>query len=815
MEEHKEAIKRDVIFNHNYQTYFIWKHETYEPEIQQQVLTFSPTCSASQTLHFAFNFTDTNSNHTFSGDYKLGESYKINASIRTCVEEILDTSLFQCHQPSHPSNQSVHVDLLCNDKNDCYNGKDEMICYPQGKAYNLLYYSFLAILCIFVISGSLLFLYRISKWEWNNPSSLDIKCSMKNVQGVTKELVRVLNGINGTATNMFRWQEHSLLVNRLYHPCQKSETNKNCLMLIYTLSNIEDFKLHCFSLIDEIFCKEYVIHRNSPDSMKCLMWNNQAHSFLSSWINDVYERNQCISKFKHFIINTITFVYENMLFQNRLAILYGKNCLDMIFAFLRVCVFYFDVFRDLWLIFQLYYMDSVILVLKECEDRYSTVGGINYTYLIIYMLAVTFLSETWIFAHAYKRTKHIRKPFGIESGNKYLIWMIMVFPIHFAFFGIAYINIKNRELFYKLENIFKKKSMDNETVDDEHHLKALEIATRLEKNYRHQFLLNKFLSELETIESCGERELQLVAQSMLMINGRFFPRIRTLFSGVFGMDILHVFAINFFFTILSITRNVIRYRNAKRYPLSPGMIGTILQFLTVGALMTAKIFFISIAVSNAAYFHIIGHILKILIVYIVCKCFGSRTTSLFDAVIATSNTAAFFTQVAAPNDSNMSNYTVKKYLKMYGGFFSTMLLEGLSCFIYLLLGNLIRYLQRLGLINPSNIPDRVFENDPWQYVLRKYLVEFDVGRIIFWMICCFWLFSLFGYIYYQKGHPKRKAKDRTTLVNNASISVALGSILAEQECIVSYDMRKANIKRSSFKVMFGDHLLTLIMKKII
>jgi hypothetical protein len=150
---------------------------------------------------------------------------------------------------------------------------------------------------------------------------------------------------------------------------------------------------------------------------------------------------------------------------------------------------------------------------------------------------------------------------------------------------------------------------------------------------------------------------------------------------------------------------------------------------------------------------------------------------------------------------------------MYGGFFKTMLLEGLSCFIYILLGNLIRYLQRLGLINPSNIPERDFEKDPWQYVLRKFLVEFDVGRIIFWMVCCLWTVLFLGYIYYQKGHPKKKAKDRTTLVNNASISVALGSIVENQEFIVSYDKRKENIKMSSFQVKFVDYLMILIKKK--
>ena len=104
------------------------------------------------------------------------------------------------------------------------------------------------------------------------------------------------------------WNVHSALVNKLYKPCMKSSQNKKFLQIVHTLSFHKDFQKHCFRLIDKIFGNEYKIHQNSSDSLKCLLWNENASSFLSSWINDVFERNQVFSKLNRNIIKCFELV---------------------------------------------------------------------------------------------------------------------------------------------------------------------------------------------------------------------------------------------------------------------------------------------------------------------------------------------------------------------------------------------------------------------------------------------------------------------------------------------------------------------------
>ena len=149
--------------------------------------------------------------------------------------------------------------------------------------------------------------------------------------------------------------------------------------------------------------------------------------------------------------------------------------------------------------------------------------------------------------------------------------MIRCCPILFAVLEEVYFNIMNMEISRKLELIFSDISGDEETPIETHD-QVLMLTNELENNYEHKFLINKFYSELQTLENVGERELQLTAQTVLFINSRFFPRILTLFSKIFGIEVKYVFAINWLVTIYSITKNIIKYRSAKRHPFSNGFI---------------------------------------------------------------------------------------------------------------------------------------------------------------------------------------------------------------------------------------------------
>ena len=333
--------------------------------------------------------------------------------------------------------------------------------------------------------------------------------------------------------------------------------------------------------------------------------------------------------------------------------------------------------------------------------------------------------------------------------------MIRIFPIHAAILEDAYLQIMNRRITREVERVFLEVCA-NRLTTDEGHLQFLKLANILEHNNEQQYYISKYLAELQIIETCGERELQLVIQTTLFIYSRFFPRISILFSESFGMDIRLVFAINWAFTIFSITKSVISYRNAKRYPMAPGIVGKVVQPLSVASLVTFKVLFVSIATSNAPYFHIIGHVIKISISCLIVKAFGNSLLNFFNVVISTSNCAAFFTHEEIA-ETLVSKKSQKRLQGKGGNFMIILLLEGASYLIYGSLGCLIRYLQQINLINSSNIPIRSYDEDPIQYILRSLLVHFELRWILFLLASSFWIFAVFYYFYYQNGHPKKSA----------------------------------------------------------
>ena len=405
-------------------------------------------------------------------------------------------------------------------------------------------------------------------------------------------------------------------------------------------------------------------------------------------------------------------------------------------------------------IFTLHHAATNILGHEADENRYDTVGGINYDHLLYYLLTITILSEIWIYLHVYYKTKDIGKTFGFRTENRWILMIIRIFPIHFAIFEEAYVNIKNRIICRELEMIFREQLTDNDS-EVVIHQQVLKCANKLARNYERMFRITNFLSQIQNIESCGERELQIVAQTVLFLNGRFFNRITTLFgTEFFGIDIKYMFAAQYILILLTITNNVLRYRNSKRYPFTPGLIGKILQPITVLVLVVIKIYFISISLSNAPYFHIVGHVLKIGIVYIFCKLFSNSSADVYEAAIAASNCAVFFRMDVKTQDPGKVSF-LTKCLVNYGGAITTLILEGLSFIIYTALGKLIRYLQEKNVINPMVIPERDQTQDPLQFILRDFLVEFNGYYILLAVACTFAVFSVFSYVYYWKGHPKR------------------------------------------------------------
>ena len=106
--------------------------------------------------------------------------------------------------------------------------------------------------------------------------------------------------------------KQNLFLNALYKTCKRDENTKGILLMLYTLSHIKMIRKICYLWIDYFFVMEYNLHNSCVNSLKCLVWNDSATSFLSSWIIEVYQRKQFFSKMKRLLIKGVRKFFEYM-----------------------------------------------------------------------------------------------------------------------------------------------------------------------------------------------------------------------------------------------------------------------------------------------------------------------------------------------------------------------------------------------------------------------------------------------------------------------------------------------------------------------
>ena len=130
------------------------------------------------------------------------------------------------------------------------------------------------------------------------------------------------------------------------------------------------------------------------------------------------------------------------------------------------------------------------------------------------------------------------------------------------------------------------------------------ISNKIEKLKHQLYHLNRLESEMQVLETALEREPQTVVQLCLFILMNRFKRIRLLFSSYFGISIEIIFGVTWALTLFSISNTVYGYLHSKRWPISPGFLGTIVQLIAIGGLVASKLLLIAITLLNAVYLHI-------------------------------------------------------------------------------------------------------------------------------------------------------------------------------------------------------------------
>ena len=115
-------------------------------------------------------------------------------------------------------------------------------------------------------------------------------------------------------------------------------------------------------------------HHNKPEAFGCmLLYNKGEKEYLSAYIKQVFERKECSSVLKRKIFEFIGCLVSC----NESTRYYSKVILNYIFAFVYVLFYYFDITKDFLLTYSYYHITENILVKKDTEIRFQSVGGIH------------------------------------------------------------------------------------------------------------------------------------------------------------------------------------------------------------------------------------------------------------------------------------------------------------------------------------------------------------------------------------------------------------------------------------------------------
>ena len=815
-----------------------------------------------QTIEIKIDFDNQLKNKTLKGQIQLIAKYVIKSSYDVTFDhnfgscktlKELDTSFFPCknleYRQLYGRYKSVQADQVCDKYNhcndcdcnewdcDCSAGsgtdEDEMLCRGQLKTATNL---FLAFFVLFAVVGIIVFTtmrhHRTQVGAVVNYKNLIFSNDFKTI---TIELIENLKSISrkeGKCKTDHNWNRNQLFVRKLNELCTTSDYKKNIFNVLITLSQIPQFEKACYELFDILYIMECERLGDTKNALNSFMSYREKDSYVSEWIINVHERHgfsyqmkkkfykkikrilpadkhenkdssDCLRFFTSILKMPINVVRNNCNFNTEIIKYYITLWMSFFSAFAQIGIFYFDLVKDGAALYFFYHLSYNILFLTGAETRYASVGEINFERLFYYLTSVVIISEIIIYLRVYWRRKDFPRLFDTKPSDNGMNLTIGIFPLHSVILEQLYIEFKIKEIHRQIVDTFQTTLDESEALID-NHIKFLRQVDELEHLKHRLFYLNQFLAEIEMIENTFERELQLVVQTTLFLLAIYYTRILLYFDELFGIPIRYVFALNWCWTIFSISKNTLRYRNAKRYPMTPSFTGWLLQLLTVMVFVSGKILFVSAALSSYPYLHPIGHCIKMIVIYLFYAAYTKcKTEDLFDAVISTATSACFFRFPASSTSEKSTNprkETVKesdscteskgngtnlseneitvdgvdrastsdsrcdslskrilttKIFSRFGGIFCTLAIEIISGLIYTGLGFIIRRLRWDHKIKIDELTPKSAFDKKLLPLLETFFIDVNKIYLIIGITSVPITYLVLKLLYYQLGHPKK------------------------------------------------------------
>ena len=696
------------------------------------------------------------------------------------IHQKLDLSVSSCNK-TDPFSGLVLIDQLCDGIAQCnitkYDESDELCKGSNADYSNVLCISAIVVVALgYIVVLCIIVLRRHSNISIETPMDYPGDENMADRSSISF-ILAVCNNPNAITPDKMLQKHIIEKLRQMYRPTDPLQTDVPCtrhdlecsrelIQYVYTLSLCNGLTKVCNLIIEEFLYMEEERHGNRPEAFGCMLSNKDENEYLSAYIKKVFERKELPSVIKRKIFQ----VPESKIFEwlscNDCTRYYCKVTFNCALTFIYVGLYYYDFFKDLWFTYSYYHISENILVKTDPAARFHSVGGIQFDILVFYSIGTVFISEIILIGYVWTFRRTFNKMFRMENVSSFLSILISIFPVHCILAEICMNNIKILSLTRELDKIVKSLTSSDNEVDEKSAIEVSMISQKIDLCNRQLYHTNKLYRKVQLMESYSERQYQTVLLTSLMLFSAPYQRIQTLFKGVLSGWYWFYMILNWCITMFSLVKSIIHLKDSRRYPVTPGIVGQMIQILVVTILAVSRLLFIAVCIRNSPYIHPLGAILQFALMYKFNKFVFGKPLPVHLTILSSLLPCFLKPPRIQPNDSK-----IVKHLKGHGGILLTVIYETMTVSIFSILGYIVRI---PGVANDIVIPENL-ERPKRIWLFERYMQQFKLAEILgFWSICmvihgvCLWCYYYYGHPYKVVLKTKGGRKNETPSARTSS-----------------------------------------------
>ena len=669
-----------------------------------------------------------------------------NDEKEVCSLKLVET--FICND----SRKMISVNEVCDGKYDCSDDQSDISDENNNFCKTEPSLTYVYAIIFYVVLGILAF--NAVYWKVGRRFGTTMTITDDGLPLTQKIINACKDGTMGSPDEGTGDELKVIEVENFYPECDEVSERKFTMKILRTLWLYRPFRKTVVNIVQRVIEVEAARHANNPmEYIQCLRICKGEESYTSTFVKDMMEYHDCFSKVARKLFGLFTFRSDAI---NLLV----KATFHIVTSMLKITLFYYDLVKDMVILESLFFIDKKILLDDDSENKYESVGGLDFTLLAYYLVSIFVVSELAIYFLMYLRRGLYFSCFKIKEDMHFLKLIVTFFPLHFTILETCSINVRMAWMEYKITRVLKDLySMDE--CNDMIAKQIVEIAYQLDELEKQAHVLNNLECEIQILETCLEREPQLIVQISLFILMNQFSRIKLLFEDSFyGIPLDFIMITTICLTIFSMVMSIKRYRDRKRFPNTSGIKGTIIQFVAIAALLVPKLLVISLALLNMVYLHPILYFLNTLIVILVNRQMFGDNISYIDAM-ATALTPAFYKAPAreeigrdeTEGENIMSRLWRKA--KRLRSFLVTSIHHCVTFLIYFVIGYILRRVSFptsivLSEENSGGIFGEYLLNE--QTLVKEFFSQYWL--IVFSIFAAGYILHLiFTQLYYLIGHP--------------------------------------------------------------